>query len=208
MAFVSDRIVLSHVSTQEAVANYSVVLQLCGPIIALIVAAAQPLWPMYTKARAAGERGPTLTKIFIAFGGGTFVLSAGLVLFADPIGTLIGGDRINLGYFLPTMAALVMCLLAIAYPLSMSLVDPAGARFVAVCAVLTVPANIAMSIWLSRSLGAPGPLVALLIVSTTVQVIPILLYSRRRERSGKLVVVTEPDDAERVAAASIGIPLA
>jgi O-antigen/teichoic acid export membrane protein len=207
IAFCGDRIVLSHVSTEEAVANYSVVLQLCAPILALIIAAAQPLWPMYTQARIQGERGPELNKIFLAFGGAALVCGVGLVALADPVGRFIGGDKINLGYFLPLMAALVMCLLAIAYPLSMSLVDPAGARFVAVCSVITVPANLALSIWLSGSMGAPGPLVSLVIVSLTVQIIPTLLYSRGRERSGKPVLVIESDSAERPVAPSIGMPL-
>jgi len=195
ITFCTDRIVLSHVSTEQAVANYSVVLQLCAPIIALIVAAAQPLWPMFTAARTQGESGPQLGKIFAIFGAGTFVCGAALVLLADPIGHLIGGDRIDLGYFLPIVAALVMVLLAIAYPLSMSLVDPVGARFVAVCAVLTLPANVVTSIFLSREFGAPGPLISLLIVSTTIQVIPILIFSRRRNRSGVPIVVVEPDAA-------------
>lgn len=196
VAFASDRIVLSHVSTEAAVANYSVVLQLCAPILGLIVAAAQPLWPLYTKARSQGESGPDLTKVFLAFGGGTVVCSAALVLLADPIGHLIGGDEINLGYFLPLMAALVLCLIAIAYPLSMSLVDPAGARFVAFCAVLTVPTNLGLSIWLARDLGAPGPLISLLIVSTVVQIVPISIYARRRVRSGKPIMLLDPEDPE------------
>ena len=195
ITFCTDRIVLSHVSTEEAVANYSVVLQLCAPIIALIVAAAQPLWPMFTQARTKGEAGPNMNKIFLAFGAGTLLCGAALVVLADPIGHFIGGDQINLGYFLPVVAALVMVLLAIAYPLSMSLVDPAGARFVAICAVLTLPTNILVSIWLSREFGAPGPLLSLLIVSTTLQVIPIMIYARRRERSGRPIVVVEPEES-------------
>ncbi len=182
IAFAGDRIVLSHVSTASAVANYSVVLQLFSPVLGLIVAAAQPLWPMFTKARTAGERGPGLAKIFLAFGVATLAVSAVLVVIANPVGTLIGGSKIHLGVFLPVMAALVMSAQAVTYPLAMSLVDPAGARFVAGCAILAVPANIGTSIWLSRELGAPGPLVSLLVVSTVVQVIPTLIYSRRRER--------------------------
>lgn len=184
IAFAGDRIVLSHVSTASAVANYSVVLQLFAPVLGLIVAAAQPLWPMFTKARTAGERGPGLGKIFAVFGAGTFAVCAVLVVIADPLGTLIGGNRINLGYFLPALAAVVMCMQAVTYPLAMSLVDPAGARFVAGCAIITVPANIGLSIWLASELGAPGPLISLIVVSTVVQVVPTLIYSRRREHRG------------------------
>lgn len=184
IAFLSDRIVLSHVSTTSAVANYTVVIQIFAPVTGLIVAAAQPLWPMYTRARAQGERGPHLGKVLGAFVLGTVLVCGTLVLIADPIGRIIGGDEIRLGYFLPLLTALVMCLQAIAYPLAMSLMDPAGAKFVAICAVLTVPLNIGLSIILSIRMGAPGPLLALLIVSTFVQVIPTAIYARRRALSG------------------------
>src|SRR3546814_17905396 len=59
-------------------------------------------------------------------------------MVADRIGIIIGGCEINLGYFLPFVTAVVMCIQAVTYPLAMSLMDPAGARFVAICAVITV----------------------------------------------------------------------
>ncbi|MCW2785466.1 MAG: polysaccharide biosynthesis protein [Marmoricola sp.] len=183
IAFTSDRIVLSHVSTSSAVANYSVVLQIFSPVMGLIVAVAQPLWPMFTLARSRGQRGPGLRLIFGGFIGGTLLMCAALVLISDRLGTLISHD-IHLGYFLPTMMALVMVVLAVAYPLAMSMVDPAGARFAAICAVITVPANISTSIWLARQYGAPGPLMSLFVVSVVVQVIPSLVFVRRRSRSG------------------------
>lgn len=200
IAFCTDRIVLSHVSTQAAVANYSVVLQLCAPILALIVAAAQPLWPMFTRARAEGQAGPQMAMVFVAFAAAAALCGVCLVLLADPIGHLVGGDQINLGRLLPLSAALVMVVLAIAYPLSMTMVDPKGARFVAACALVTLPTNITVSIVFSRWWGAPGPLLANLLVSTTIQVIPILIYGYRRERSGRPIEVSEPEEVVRVPA--------
>lgn len=189
IAFTSDRIVLSHVSTTAAVANYSVGLQIFSPVMGLIVATAQPLWPMFTRARTQGERGPQMKFVFGGFIVGTAVVCAGLVVISNWIGTVIGGDHINLGYFLPTMFALVMVVLAVAYPLAMSMVDPAGARFAATCAVITVPTNISASIWLAGKYGAPGPLIALFAVSLVVQVIPSLIFVSRRERTGAVVQV-------------------
>src|SRR3546814_7951995 len=54
---------------------------------------------------------------------GTVLVCAVLVLVADRIGTFIGGDEINLGYFLPFVTAVVMCIQAVTYPLAMSLMD-------------------------------------------------------------------------------------
>ncbi|MFL6024472.1 MAG: lipopolysaccharide biosynthesis protein [Marmoricola sp.] len=187
VAFTSDRIVLSHVSTAAAVANYSVVLQIFSPVFGLIVAIAQPLWPIYTKARAQGERGPGLKLIFVGFILGTVVACGALVLISDRLGTLIGGDAINLGYVLPSVMSLVMVVLAISYPLAMSMIDPAGARFAAICAVITTPTNIIASIFLARAYGALGPLIALLAVSLLVQVIPSLIFVSRRERAQQVI---------------------
>lgn len=187
IAFTGDRIVLSHVSTAEAVANYSVVLQIFSPVFGLIVAIAQPLWPMFTQARSKGERGPKLKLIFGGFLLGTILVCGVLVLISDSLGDLIGGDAINLGYLLPTFMGAVMVLMAVAYPLAMSMIDPRGARFAATCAVLTVPANITSSIWLAREYGALGPLISLFVVSLVVQVIPSLLFVRRRERNREFI---------------------
>lgn len=190
IAFTGDRIVLSHVSTAEELANYSVVLLIFSPVMGLIGAVAQPLWPMFTKARSLGERGPQMKFVFGGFILGTVLMCAALVLLSDRLGHVIGGDQINLGYFLPTMMALVMVVLAIAFPLSMSMIDPAGARFAAICAVITVPANISTAIWLASEFGAPGPLISLLVVSLVVQVIPSLIFVRRRERSNKVIEIS------------------
>ncbi len=190
IAFTGDRIVLSHVSTAEAVANYSVVLLIFSPVLGLIGAVAQPLWPVFTKARSLGERGPAMRLIFGAFVLGTVLICAALVLISDRLGHIIGADEINLGYILPTLMALVMVVLAVAYPLSMSMIDPAGARFAAICAVLTVPTNIGCSIWLAREYGALGPLISLLVVSLAVQVIPALIFVRRRERSRQVIEIS------------------
>lgn len=190
IAFTSDRIVLSHVSTAEAVANYSVVLQIFSPVMGLIGAVAQPLWPMFTKARSQGERGPQMKFVFGGFVLGTVLVCSALILISDRIGEIIGADAIDLGYFLPTMMAVVMVVLAVAYPLSMSMIDPVGARFAAICAVLTVPANIGMSIWLAGEYGAPGPLISLVVVSLVVQVIPALIFVRRRERAGGVIEIS------------------
>lgn len=190
IAFLCDRIILSHVSTTQAVAEYTLVIQIFAPVTGLIVAAAQPLWPMYTRARAQGGHGPRLGLVLGVFAAGTVATCAVLVVVADPVGRAVSGGEIELGLLLPVLTALVMCLQAVAYPLGMSLMDPAGARFVATCAVITLPANITVSVLLSRELGAPGPLISLLLVSTCVQVVPTALYARRRIRSGASVALS------------------
>lgn len=189
LSFLSDRLVLSQVSDDVQLSRYALVLQLFAPVTGLIVATAQPLWPMFTRARVEGRSGPAMKLVLGGFLGGTLVVSTVLVLLADPVGKLISDDKISLGYGLPALAATVTLLQAIAMPLAMSLVDPKGAKLVAITTVMTVPLNLFFSVLAAREWGAPGPMVSMLAVSTVVQIIPWMIFSVRRSRSGEKIAV-------------------
>jgi O-antigen/teichoic acid export membrane protein len=185
IALQSDRIVLSHVASRQAVANYSVVVQIFAPVAALIAASAQPLWPIYAKARSEGRPGPGLGRVLVLFCGAAALMCAFLVVISDPVGNLIGGGRIELGWLLPVAAGLAVLTQAAAYPVAMKLMDPAGVRFVALCTAVALPLNVGLSIWLGSWMGAPGPLLATFAVGVLVQTLPALVFSRRHESVGR-----------------------
>lgn len=189
MAYLADRIVLSQVSTSAELSRYALVLLLFAPVTGLIVATAQPLWPMYTRARVEGKGGPAMKIVLAGFLAATILVNVVLVLLAEPIGRAISDDKIELGYLLPILAASVTTLQAVAMPLSMSLVDPKGARLVAFTTVASVPLNLALSVALASEWGAPGPLVSMLVVGTIVQIVPWVVFSVRRSRSGEEIAV-------------------
>src|SRR5581483_100480 len=200
LAYYTDRIVLSHFSTKQAVANYSVVLQMFTPVAALIAAAAQPLWPMYARARSEGRHGPGIGRIIVVLCFGALVLGGALVVVAQPLGHIIGGKQINLGIFVPVAAALSVLGQAPAYPLAMSMRDPAGLRLSATCATLAIPANLAVSLVLAKHLGAAGPLLSTFSVGLVVQTFPGLIYSRNRRHTGRhrAALATEQSTTQRV----------
>lgn len=189
LAYLADRIVLSQVSDSVQLSRYALALQIFAPVTGLIVAAAQPLWPMFTKARVEGRSGPAMRVVLAGFLGGTLLISTTLVLISDWLGGVISGGDISLGYGLPALAAGVTILQALAFPIGMAMVDPVGARLVAFCAVLTVPLNLTLSVILAKAWGAPGPLTSMLIVGTSVQLIPWLIFSWKRARSGEKIEV-------------------
>ncbi|MCX6398001.1 MAG: hypothetical protein NTV23_16050 [Propionibacteriales bacterium] len=189
VAYLSDRIVLSQVSTDVELARYALVLQLFAPVTSLIVVTSQPIWPMVTSARARGGTGPGLRLIVLGFLAGTFAISSVLVVVADPIGRWISGGDISLGYQLPALAAGATLVQAIAMPVAMTLVDPVGARLVAATTVITVPVNLVVSVLLADAWGARGPLVSLLVVGMTIQIVPWLVFSVRRSRSGEKITL-------------------
>jgi O-antigen/teichoic acid export membrane protein len=179
----SDRIVLSHVSTKQVLANYTITMQIFAPVSALIAASALPLWPMWIKARARGERGPSVVRVVALFCGAAGVLCALLVLIANPLAHVIGGARIHVGIALPVAAALAITMQAAALPVGMALRDPPGLRFVAVCTAVALPVNIGLAVGLAEVWGGPGPLVATFLVTLFVQTLPAAAYLRRRHRA-------------------------
>jgi O-antigen/teichoic acid export membrane protein len=185
IALQSDRIVLSHVSTERAVAQYSVLIQIIAPALALIAASAQPLWPIFARARAGGGRAPSLGRTVLLFCAAAGVVGAVLALVANPVAVLIGGEQMRLGVLLPITGALAVVTFAATYPVSMNLMDPAGARFVAITTVIALPVNIGLSIVLGMHLGAPGPLLGSVIVGLFIQTFPGMLYARNRRHIGK-----------------------
>ncbi len=186
IALQSDRIVLSHVSTVRAVADYTIAFQIFAPVTALIVAAAAPIWPIYARARSEGRAGPGLFRFTMLFVAGAAVICAVLVAIADPVGRLIGGSaHVELGILLPVSAALLVIVQALVNPLAMTLIDPAGVRMVALVNVLALPLNLALSILLAYRFGAAGPLLATAIVVAGVQALPLAVFARNRRVSGR-----------------------
>lgn len=180
LALQSDRLVLSHVSTGRAVADYAVTLQLFAPVLALVTAAAAPLWPIWTRVRTAGERGPTLSAVLLGFCGATALCCAVVAALADPLGHLVGGSRIGLGILLPVAAGAAIVMQAAAFPVAMALMDPPGIRFVATCSAIGLPLNVGLSVVLGQHLGASGPLWATTAVGLLVQTVPAVRFARRR----------------------------
>lgn len=195
IALQSDRIVLSHVSTADAVAQYSVALQIFGPALVLVAASAQPLWPIWAQARAAGRRGPSVVRIAVLFAGAGIAVGAVLALLSGPVARLVAGSQVQISPLLALAGALGVLTAALSQPIAMSLMYPAGLKVVVWCTLLALPLNIGLSIVLGHHLGAPGPLFASCIAGVLVQALPGLVVSMRRQRRGDYGPLTDPDPA-------------
>jgi O-antigen/teichoic acid export membrane protein len=183
-ALQSDRLVLSHFSTEGELAEYAVSMQLFAPLLGVLVAIAQPLWPMISRARAEGTSTPGIARITLVFALATALLCALLVVVADPVGRAIGGEDLRLGLALPLANAAVAVATAATLPLSMAMRDAPALKFVATCSGLGLALNLPLSILLADRYGAPGPLVASAFVGVLVQILPAALYYRRHHGPG------------------------
>jgi hypothetical protein len=176
--------VLSHFSTAHAVANYSVTVQIWAPLVALIAAAARPLWPMFTQARVTGQKPVSMTKVIFLFCSLAAIGGAVLFVISGPVANIIGGDQIDLGIALPLAMAIAGVVQAAAVPLAMALMYPAGLRLIATLSLICVPLNVGLSIIVAPHLGAPGPLYVSIVIATFLQTIPAMVHLHRHGFEG------------------------
>ena len=55
LAMQSNRLILSHVSSVDELATYSLASQMFNPIFSVSIAASMALWPVFARARSRGE---------------------------------------------------------------------------------------------------------------------------------------------------------
>ncbi len=55
LAMQSNRLILSHVSSVDELATYSLASQMYNPIFSVSIAASMALWPVFARARSRGE---------------------------------------------------------------------------------------------------------------------------------------------------------
>jgi len=192
IAMQTDRLLLSHLTHGDELAQYNLASQLFGLVLQTIAAAGVALWPIYAKARSEAriESPMKPTLWFLAGGLGIGLVLAGL----SPLLThFIAGGRFTLDPWLVGGFVVFVALQAAKYPAGMYMTDKRGLTFQVWPILVSVPLNLGLSWWLIGVIGAGGPIVGSAISVLLCQVIPNLWWVTRdlgRRRAEK------PDGAE------------
>ncbi|WP_415976065.1 lipopolysaccharide biosynthesis protein [Rhodococcus sp. 077-4] len=174
----THRMVLSHLSDAEAIAQYSLAAQMFLPVAAVVGAASVSLWPQFAKDRArdTGSRAPHPLKLSAIFAGASLILCSVGVLLAPMIAPLISGNKVDISPGLGLAFTFFVVCQSLQSPLGIYLTDISGLRYQSVCVVAVVLSAFVLCLLLTPSLGAAGPLVATGVSIFVFQVIP---YSTR-----------------------------
>lgn len=184
LALQTDRLVLSHVSTIEALAEYSLAWQIFNPAIAIVATATVALWPVFAKARAQGVASEVSPERMAMLFGGTAVLAVVVLgLASGLLADLASGGRIDLSLGLVLAFAALVVVQAVKFPLGTYLTDPAGLRFQALMISVMVPVKVALSLWLASWLGAVGPVIGSIIGICIFEAAANFWFIRRRRPS-------------------------
>lgn len=182
IAMQTDRLVLSHVSTEAALAEYNLSAQIFLPVLHVVGAAGFALWPIFAKQRQDAARASP-APLSLLFGAAALAACVVLGLVTPLLTQLASGGRVHVSPLMIVVFSFLMVFQSLKYPLNVYLTDPPGLRFQVYVLLATLPLNLALSYALAMRLGAPGPIIgsALAIV---LQYAACLVYARRQLRAG------------------------
>ncbi len=183
LAMQSDRVVLSHVSDNDQLAQYSLAAQMFNPLIGLVATASVALWPIFAKARAQGRPSEVSPyRMAGLFAGVGLLCSLVIAALSGILSQLASGGEIHLGIGLLASFGAMVVVQGMRYPLGMYLTDPRGLRYQALMIALMLPVNLGVSIVLARSYGAVGPVLGSVVGVLVFEVIANAVYIYRYRR--------------------------
>jgi O-antigen/teichoic acid export membrane protein len=182
IAMQTDRLLLSHLTTGDELAQYNLSSQLFGMVLQAIMAGGMALWPIYAKARAAKDiRSPFKPALWFLVGG---LLLAGVLALVSPyLAAFVSGGQIELDFWLIFGFVAFVAMQAMKYPLGMYMTDKRGLKFQVLPILLMVPLNLGISWWLIGVVGAGGPIIGSAISVFICQVVPSFVYVHRDLRA-------------------------
>jgi O-antigen/teichoic acid export membrane protein len=178
IAMQTDRLLLSHLTSGDELAQYNLSSQLFGMVLQAIAAGGVALWPIYARARARKDvQSPFKPMLVFTVGG---LALAGLLALLSPwIARFVSDGKIVLDIWLVIGFVAFVGVQAAKYPLGMYMTDKRGLRFQVWPILAMVPANLGISWWLIGVIGPGGPIIGSMITVLFCQVLPNYLYVRR-----------------------------
>lgn len=198
LAMQTDRLLLSHLTNDDALAQYNMGSQFFQMIVQTITASGVALWPMYARARRENRiMAPWKpTVVFTGIGLAAGLALAGVIPFIAA--WLSTGDPIRLSWWLIGGFVFYVVTQATNYPLGMYMTDERGLKFQVLPIIIMVPVNLAISWYLTLRIGAGGPIIGSAISVVLCQILPNIGYIARdiAERRRLAATGARPDDEE------------
>lgn len=178
LAMQTDRLLLSHLTTGDELAQYNLTSQLFGLVLQTIAAGGVALWPIYARARAQKSVHSPFKPMLVFLGVG-LLMAVVLALLSGWIATFVSDGSIQLDRWLVIGFVAFVAVQAAKYPLGMYMTDKRGLRFQVWPILVMVPANLGISWWLIGVIGPGGPIIGSMVTVLFCQVIPNYLFVRR-----------------------------
>lgn len=180
-----DRVILTHFSTVDAVATYSLAAQFFASATTIVSALFPTLWVQFAELRIGGGDGLVAERAFRYvkwLWAPAIVLGAAISIAIWVLGPVVSTGKIELPWTLCLALGATFPLFVIRSILGLGLTDAQGLRLQAGFSALTTAINLLLTIVLAARLGAIGPILASLV---TVFLEGIILTTLSRRRLGR-----------------------
>lgn len=187
VCFSSDNLVLTRILGPLAVTQYSVpskLFSLAAMATSFFIA---PLWPAYTEALEKRDHlwiRQTLSRSLMVVSGLSITLSGCLVAFGNSIMRISVGNGIHASPLLLAGLGIWGVLMPVSSTIAMFLNGLSVVRFQVIIALLAAPANLAISIYLTRRMGVPGVVYGSILSQLAIVLVPCCWYVRCYFRKG------------------------
>jgi O-antigen/teichoic acid export membrane protein len=182
IGYQADNLVIAQVLGAEKVAQYAVPFKLFSIAPALLAMIMMPLWPAYGEAITRGDRAwvlKTLRRSLMLGLGISIPINAVLIAFGLQLVHGWVGPQISPPAALFWGLGIWGVLTGINWPFAMFLNGINAVRFQAVCAALMAVSSISLSIFLTRRIGLPGTVCAMIAAQILCVLVPIAAYMPR-----------------------------
>jgi O-antigen/teichoic acid export membrane protein len=179
-----DRLVLSHLSTVEALAIYSLGAQLYSSAASFITVLTPQLWAEFAELRAKGgpraavARSITYIKRLWAV---AVLFGLAFCILSHELAPLISGGHLSLPWVFSAVLGASLTLTAIGLVIGIGLTDSRSLRVQPILLSFTTAINVTLTMVLATPLGALGPALASLIADF-IHLSLLFLLARRRLR--------------------------
>lgn len=181
IGFQSHRVLLSHFGTPLNVAEYSLVAQFLGPLLAITGVVGQNLWARYRKDLHTNSLTVSAFRhhlVIFAFIGLFF--AAVLFCLAPIAATVLSDGQVSPPTLLVVGAVCYLLIQAIHQPSAMLLSDTRGLWFQAACVILVAASTVTLIVFSVPHLGAAAPYLAMAASMLVLQVIPSIRVAYKR----------------------------
>jgi O-antigen/teichoic acid export membrane protein len=180
VAMQSDRLLLAHLGTPDALAHYVIAAQIYLPVWGLVTTAGLALWPVLRQRvqDGAGLGVALLHRYIGAFFALGLACAATFLILGQPIADLVTGGRVDLPASLLWSLAALLIVQCVQFPSGMYLTGPRGLRTQARLTCLMVAVNIPLSVALIPVLGPAGPAAGSAVAVLVTQLVPTYLTAR------------------------------
>lgn len=192
-----DRVILSHFSTVEAVATYSLAAQFFASAMTVVASLFPTLWVQFAELRAGGGERLVSQRACLyvrRIWAPALALGAAFSIAVWFLGPIASAGKIQLSWTLCVALGVTFPFFAIRSIFGLSLTDPRGLKLQAAVITLTTGVNLTLTIALAAPLGALGPVLASLVaVAIDGMILAVISTRRLRPELPGSVVSTESE---------------